>query len=270
MEPGADHVRYVAIGDNRLRLARTNIGRGKPLILLNGIGAAIEMWQPFIAELDQREAICLDLPGCGASPPARLPMTMSAIAAIVVGVMDALQIPSADVLGYSFGGAVALQLAHRFPDRVRRLVLASTTPGIPAAMPHPAVTALMLSPLRYYNSRAAKLIIPIIAGGRTSRDAAQLQHGLAQRLERPPSVRGYAYQLVAISTFTAWPWLHRITHPTLIVHGRDDPVTPAMNARMMSATMPNAALHIVPGGGHLLLLDDPTRVAPAILRFLRG
>ena len=83
-------------------------------------------------------------------------------------------------------------------------------------------------------------------------------------------MRGYAYQLMAISTFTSWPWLHRIPHRTLIVHGRDDPVSPSLNARLMMATMPDAQLHTVAGGGHLLLLDEPGQVAPGIVEFLES
>jgi hypothetical protein len=83
-------------------------------------------------------------------------------------------------------------------------------------------------------------------------------------------MRGYAYQLMAISTFTSWTWLHRIAHRTLIVHGRDDPVSPSLNARLMMATMPDAQLHMVAGGGHLLLLDEPGRVAPGIVDFLES
>jgi pimeloyl-ACP methyl ester carboxylesterase len=56
----------------------------------------------------------------------------------------------------------------------------------------------------------------------------------------------------------------------LIVHGRDDPVSPSLNARLLSATMPNARLLMFAGGGHLLLLDEPGRVAPAIVEFLES
>jgi pimeloyl-ACP methyl ester carboxylesterase len=64
--------------------------------------------------------------------------------------------------------------------------------------------------------------------------------------------------------------LHRIPHRTLIVHGLDDPVSPSLNARLMMATMPDAQLHSVVGGGHLLLLDEPGRVAPGIVEFLES
>jgi pimeloyl-ACP methyl ester carboxylesterase len=261
---------YVTASGQRIRLQRSNIGSRDPLILINGIGAAIEMWQPLVDELDERELISLDLPGCGLSPTPLIPLRLPRIAALVTEVMDALDLERADILGYSFGGVVAMELAHRFPDRVDRLILASTVPGTPAAIPHPAVFALMLSPLRYYHRRTAELIIPLIAGGQTAYDRRRMRAGLHDRLKRPPPVRGYAYQLLAISAFTSWPWLHRIPHRTLIVHGRDDPVSPALNARLLTATMPNARLLMVAGGGHLLLLDEASRVAPAIVEFLES
>lgn len=261
---------YLAVGGHRIRVQRRNGGKRHPLILINGIGAALEMWQPFVDELDDREIISLDLPGCGLSPAPLLPMRLPRIAALVTQVMDALGLQSSDILGYSFGGVVAMELTHRFPSRVNRLVLVSTAPGTPGAVPHPAAFAMMLSPLRYYNRRAAEVIIPLIAGGKTAADQYQLRLGLNDRLKHPPRMRGYAYQLMAISTFTSWPWLHRIPHRTLIVHGRDDPVSPSLNARLMMATMPDAQLHTVAGGGHLLLLDEPGRVAPGIVEFLES
>jgi pimeloyl-ACP methyl ester carboxylesterase len=225
---------YVTARSQRIRVQRRNIGNRYPLILINGIGAAIEMWQPFIDHFDDRELICLELPGCGQSPAPLLPMGMPEIAALITDVMDSLGLQRADILGYSFGGA------------------------------------MMLSPVRYYNRRAGELIVPLIAGGQTARDAAQMRSGVARRLAHPPSMRGYAYQLLAISTFTAWPWLHRVPHRTLVVHGRDDPVSPSLNARLMTATMPNARLHTIAGAGHLMLLDEPTRAAPVIVEFLES
>jgi hypothetical protein len=76
-----------------------------------------------------------------------------------------------------------MELTQRFPSRVNRLVLVvSTAPGTPGAVPHPAVFAMMLSPLRYYNRRAAEVIIPLIGGGKTAADQYQLRLGLHDRL----------------------------------------------------------------------------------------
>jgi pimeloyl-ACP methyl ester carboxylesterase len=226
---------------------------------------------PFIDELDDdRELVCIELPGCGLSPAPPLPMRIPRIAALITDVMDSLGLQRADILGFSFGGVVALELARRFRGRTSLLVLVSTAPGTPGAMPHPAVVAMMLSPIRYYNRRAAELIVPLIAGGQTARDRRQMRSGLRDRLMHLPRLRGYAYQLLAISTFTAWPWLHRVPHRTLVVHGRDDPVSPALNARLITATMPNARLHMIAGAGHLLLLDEPIQATPAIVEFLES
>lgn len=263
-----EQLRVLRIDGRSVRVMHTNVGHGRPLVLINGIGAPLEMWEPFVEHLDTRELVRVDLPGCGMSSAPGLPLRMRQIAAVVVGVMDALDLQRPDVLGYSFGGVVALELAHRYPDRVARLVLCSTVAGIPGAPPHPAIVAMMLNPLRYYDRRAAELMVPLIAGGRTARDKQRLRADLRRRQSHPPSVRGYTYQLLAVSTFSAWPWLHRIPHRTLVVHGRGDPVSPVLNARMMSATMRDARLHVVADGGHLVLLDDPAQAAPPILRFL--
>ncbi len=263
-----EDARFVRIGGRPVRVLRTNRGRGRPLVLINGIGAPIEMWEPFVAHLDDRELIRFDLPGCGLSPAPVLPLRMRDLAAVVVRVIDALELTRPDVLGYSFGGTVALELAHRFPDSVGRLVLCSTIPGIPGAAPHPAVVGMMLNPLRYYNRRAAEIMVPLIAGGRTARDRQRMRSDLRLRQSRPPGVRGYTYQLAAVSTFSAWPWLHTLTHRALVLHGRGDPVSPVLNARMISATMRDAKLHVVPDGGHLVLLDEPAVATVPILRFL--
>ncbi|PXW32385.1 UNVERIFIED_CONTAM: pimeloyl-ACP methyl ester carboxylesterase [Williamsia faeni] len=265
-----DSVSFVMVGDQKIRVMHRNPGVEHPLLLINGVGAPLEMWHPFIAELADRQVICLDLPGCGLSPVPRIPLRMRGIADTVVRVLDVLGLARVDVLGYSFGGIVSMELAHRYPDRVRRLVLASTMPGTPSMMPHPIVFGLMLNPLRYYNRRAAQVMVPLIAGGRTARDAKKMKSDLTLRQSHPPSWRGYTYQLFAVSTFSSWPWLHSVLHPTLVVHGRADPLSPVFNAELMSATLPNAQLHIVPDGGHLLLLDDPTTVVPRILAFLEA
>lgn len=263
-----DGLRFLRVDGRRVRVMHTNVGAGRPLVLVNGIGAPMEMWEPLVAEMDDRELIRIDLPGCGLSSTPTWPLRMPQIASTVVGAIDALGLRKPDLLGYSFGGTVALELAHRFPDRIRRLVLCSTVPGTPGAMPHPAIVAMMLNPLRYYHRQAAELMVPLIAGGRTARDKHRLRADLSRRQSNPPSMRGYTYQLLAVATFSAWPWLHRVPHRTLVLHGRGDPVSPVLNARMISSTMRDAQLHVVPDGGHLVLLDDPTQAVPPILRFL--
>lgn len=252
----------------RLRVVRR--GSGQPLLLVNGIGASAEMWTPFTAALRDRELIAFDLPGSGASPPTRMPLRMHTLARIVTGLLDRLGQRSIDLLGYSFGGMLAQELARRAPQRIDRLVLCATTTGIDGIPPDPLRALLMLTPARYYGRRAAELIVPLIAGGRIAREPQALERHLVDRLARPPSLLGYLGQLYALTGWTSSLWLSRVHHRTLVVHGDRDPLVPVANARRIAASMPRARLCVIPGGGHLLLLDQSSAVADEIGAFLRA
>jgi len=258
----------VRVGELDLRVRR--VGSGRPLLLINGIGAPVEMWKPLAGRLTGRELVMFDLPGTGASLPPRRPLRMPQLARVVVGLLDALGYAVVDVLGYSLGGVVAQELAYRAPDRVGRLVLCATAAGPPGVPPDPRVVLMMLTPARYYSRRLGAAIVPRIAGGRTARDPRALSVGLDLRQTRPPSARGYAYQLYAVGGWSSQRWLHRLGHETLVVHGDDDPLVPVVNARWMARRIPHARLLVLAGAGHLFLLDEPDRAVPPIASFLDG
>jgi poly(3-hydroxyoctanoate) depolymerase len=257
---------YVDAAGLRLRVGRH--GAGFPLLLIPGIGAHLEMWDPFVGLAGDRELIAFDPPGAGLSQRPRLPLTMRGLARVVAGLLDALELERVDVLGYSFGGGLAQELARRAPDRVRRLVLCATGPGLGGSPPRPLAALMLATPVRYYHPRLLALTVPHIAGGRTARDSRVLAEQAATRLNRPPDPLGYAYQLYAALGWSSLPWLHRVQHESLIVAGEEDPSVPLRNARLLAARLPNARLHVVKGGGHLFLLDEPRNAAPAIRAFL--
>jgi pimeloyl-ACP methyl ester carboxylesterase len=172
------------------------------------------------------------------------------------------------VLGYSFGGGLAQELAHRAPDRVRRLVLCATAPGLGGSPPRPMAALMLATPARYYHPRLLELSVAHIAGGRTARNPGALARHAGERLLHPPSALGYAYQLYAVAGWSSLPWLRSVTQPTLVVAGDDDPAVPLRNGRLLAARLPHARLHVVKGGGHLFLLDEPENVAGVIREFL--
>jgi len=265
--PGA-RVDFLATADApSVRVAR--IGTGEPLLLINGLGANLEMWQPLVRELSgARELIAFDLPGTGRSSRPRWPLRMPQLARLVTELLDDLGHDQLDVLGYSLGGIVAQELAHRAPDRIRRLVLCATTPGLPSVPPDPIVSALMLTPARYWNRQLAEMILPIIAGGRTARDPRALRAGLEKRLVQPPTALGYLFQLYAMSGWSSHPWIRTVRHESLVMHGDRDPVVPLTNGRYLADSLPHGRLHVVKGAGHLFLLDEPASAAPALASFL--
>ena len=257
---------YVNAAGLRLRVART--GEGRPLLLITGIGANLDMWAPLQRLVTDRELIAFDAPGVGLSQRPRAPLRMPQLARVVRELMDALALERADVLGYSFGGALAQELARRAPDRVRRLVLCATGPGLGGVPPRPMAALMLATPARYYHPRLLALSVPRIAGGRTARDPSVLAENAGARLARPPDLLGYAYQLYATAGWSSLPWLHRVKQPTLVVAGDDDPSVPVWNARILAARLPDARLHVIKGGGHLFLLDEPQSAVGRILGFL--
>ena len=87
---------------------------------------------------------------------------------------------------------------------------------------------------------------------------------------RPPSLYGYLSQVYAVAGWTSIPWLRRLDTRTLVIAGDDDPIIPLANGRIMAALLPEARLHVVEGGGHLVLLDQTAEMADLIDAFLSG
>ena len=266
----ADHGRidrrFVGVGG--LRLSVSWEGDGPPLLLINGLGANLELWRPLRAQLGAVSTIAFDAPGTGASTTPRFPMRMRALAAVVTGLLDELGQDRVDVLGYSFGGALAQQLALDAPHRVRRLILAATTAGAVSIPGSPWALLHLLSPLRYYSTAYQRRSVPTIAGGRTARDPEILRAHAADRLASPPTFWGYQSQLCSIAGWTSAHWLRRLPQRTLVMTGDEDPLVPMANARFLAGRIPRACLHVVPGGGHLFLIDQPEDVTGVITRFL--
>jgi poly(3-hydroxyoctanoate) depolymerase len=253
-----------------LRLRTVRHGDGPPLILINGLGAPAEMWLPLVRHLAGYELIAFDMPGCGLSSTSGFPLGMRALASIVAAVLDSAGHARAHVLGYSLGGLVAQELAYRHPGRVDRLVLCATTPGFPSLPPRPVAALLMLTPSRYTSRATARAIVPVIAGGRTSRDRGVLDAHLPDRLAHAPTFPGYLNQLYAAGGFSSHRWIWRIKQRTLVMAGDDDPLVPLSNARYLAWAIPNATLQVMRGAGHLMLIDEPRPAGRSIRCFLEA
>lgn len=259
---------FVRVGKDLVRVSVR--GEGRPLLLVMGLGGNIEMWSPLERALNARgvQTIAYDASGAGESPPRLLPMRMPGLARQAARLLDALGQPRTDVLGVSFGGAVAQELASANPHRIRRLVLASTMCGLGGVPGNPLAVSLLATPLRYYSPefmrRTARLIYgPTAADGDLLRDQANA------RRARPPTMWGYASQLAAVSGWSSMPWLHHLTMPTLVVAGTADPIVPPVNARILASRLANSRLELVEGAGHLLLLEQAERSAAIIANFLQ-
>jgi poly(3-hydroxyalkanoate) depolymerase len=182
--------------------------------------------------------------------------------------LDALGYGAVDVLGVSFGGVLAQQLATQAPGRVRRVVLAATGPGLGGVPASPRVLLALATPRRYTQPDYFRQIAGRIYGGAARRDPDAMLHGSVARFAKPPSLAGYLAQVYAITGWTSLPWLCRLPHPTLVLAGDDDPIVPLLNGRLLARLIPDARLHVVRGGGHLFLLERPAEVAALVTGFL--
>jgi poly(3-hydroxyalkanoate) depolymerase len=264
----AERMRILMITGRQVRVSVRDGSAGRPpLLLCNGLGASLELLQPFVDALDHRRPVIrFDMPGVGGSPVPLLPYHVATSAPLLAGLLDQLGYPRADVLGISWGGALAQQLALSRPDRVRRLVLVATGPGALMVPAHPRVLLRMLTPRRHRDPGHAARIAGHLYGG-SARTEPRMARDLLHATTRLGPVRGYYYQLLAGAGWTSLPWLARLRPATLILAGDDDPIIPLANARIMHRLIPRSELHVYQGG-HLELAGHPERIAPVVEAFL--
>ncbi|MET0739941.1 MAG: alpha/beta fold hydrolase [Candidatus Nanopelagicales bacterium] len=262
-------VRIVDIDGLRIRVAVRGVAEC-PLLLVMGIGGNLDMWPPFERPMRRRgvATIAYDAPGTGGSTSYPLPKRMRGLTTTVEHLLDSLGRDRVDVLGVSFGGGIAQQLAHQAPHRVRRLVLAATAPGLGGVPGHPRALLALATPRRYIDPEHFTRVAADVYGGKARRDPGGLAVGSPERFAKPPSLMGYLEQMYAVPGWSSLPWLHRIPHPTLVLAGDDDPIVPVINGRILAARIPHARLHVVKGGGHLFLLEEAEEIADVVADFL--
>jgi len=236
-------------------------GSGEPLLLITGFTISAAVFEPVLDLYGERfECILYDNRGSGRSGSPLRPTSMAELAADAAGLLRELDIESAHACGLSMGGMIAQELAIRFPERVRGLVLGGTTPGGPrAARPK----------LRELGALGAGA-----AGGWSDGERSWLAEWLFSeefRREQPDRVRELLRHFGRHRAAPQGVWSHWwasfyhdtlsrlkcIEAPTLVMHGERDAMAPISNARLLARKIPDAELCIVPGAGHAFLLERP-------------
>jgi len=257
---------FIEVDGVRLRVGIRR-GRGRPMLLFNGIGADLAMTLPLVNALEDVEVIVFDIPGSGDSPALSLPHRFRWLARLAAHLLDRLGYDSpVNVAGVSWGGALAQQFALDFSERTNRLILAATSTGLLALPARSNALTRMTHMRRLQKKETLAQLAPTIYGGLVRRRPELLD----RKGHSPPetSRRGYLNQLLAGVGWTSVHRLYRLRCPTLIMGGDDDPVMPLINTRLLYWLIPKSYLHIVRGGGHLFLLVRANESAAVIKRFL--
>ncbi|MDN5767545.1 MAG: alpha/beta fold hydrolase [Humibacillus sp.] len=270
---GDDHVRNVTARGVTARVSvRSGVGAftdQPPLLLCNGIGVSLEALQPLVDHLHaDRGVVRFDVPGVGGSALPPFPYAIAGLASWVTALMAKLGHRRFDVLGLSWGGGLAQQLAVQAPRRVRRVVLVATGTGTLMVPAHPRVLTIMSTPRRHRDPAFAATVAPEIYGG-SMRTHPERGAALLHAATRSGPKRGYYYQLLAMTGWTSLPFLGLLRQPTLVMGGDDDPIIPVANPKLQAALIPHSQLHIY-HGGHLGILTEADELAPVIDTFLDG
>lgn len=256
-----------------------DVGSGAPALLIHGSGPGVSAWAnwrlvlPVLAR--ERRVIAPDMAGFGFSERLNLNNAaetrrygMDLWVNQAVGLLDALDIERTDLVGNSFGGALALALAIRHPQRVRRLVLMGSV-GVPFAIT-PGLDAVW----GYQPSLAAmRALLDIFAFDRALvtdelaqlRHAASIQPGFQESFSAmfpPPRQRWVDAMASPEAAIRALP------HETLVIHGREDQVIPLQNSLTLARWIPNAQLHVFGHCGHWTQIEHAGRFAQLVSHFL--
>ena len=256
------------VGGRTLRVATWRLDRRSdnlPILFFNGIGANIEAVAPLAEALDDRPFIMFDMPGIGESPEPVVPYNAVTMAWTTTQLLDQLGVDKVDVMGVSWGGAMAQHFTLQHPGRVRRLILCATTAGMVMVPGKPAALSKMADPRRYIDAAFMEEHFQTLYGGALGKASGKAEH--IHRL-KPPTRRGYLYQLFAMLGWTSAPALPFMRKPTLILMGDDDRIVPIANGTILKTLIPNSELVVLKGGGHLFLLSHSDECIAAIRRFL--
>jgi pimeloyl-ACP methyl ester carboxylesterase len=260
--PSTASFAMIGAAGRRLRVGQWHVdAQGTPLVMLNGIGMNMEMLEPFARLLDGRRLISVDMPGIGQSPDPIFPYTIPQMALTLAALLDRLGIDVVDMLGISWGGALAQQFAFQHRAHTRRLVLAATSTGNLMVPGNPTMVSHMLDPMEYSVEAALRRNLATLynggGSGRVSLNAATA-----------PSPVGWAYQLSAFAAWSSAPFLSLLSLPVMVMADNDDQLIPVANAHFLHNAIPGSRLELFDGGGHLFMLSHPEEFAEALGDFL--
>lgn len=254
-----------SVDGRKLRVAVWRSGKASdklPILFFNGIGANIEAMAPLAEHLADRDFITFDMPGIGGSPDPVVPYNAIMMARIAALLLDRFHMPLVDVMGVSWGGAMAQQFALQNGKRVNKLILAATSAGMLMVPGNPAALLKMADPRRYIDPDYMAKHFKTLYGGMVGNKSEHIGR------ITPPSKTGYFYQLMAMMGWTSAPFLPFMKTDTLIMMGSDDQIVPVANGKFLAFLIPNSELLVIDNGGHLFLLSHVEESITAIRGFL--
>ncbi|HMW02022.1 MAG TPA: alpha/beta fold hydrolase [Acidobacteriota bacterium] len=247
---------------------RVNLsGEGEPIVFIHGLGGNFSFWAGQVRDLAYRfQVIRYDLRGHGGSSVSSVQTPQDHVADLAA-LLETLEIDQVRLVGLSMGGVIAQTFAATYPERVRQLVLVSTTSAFPpkgkealAHLAHLAETQGMRAVADAFAPRLFGSVIDLKLDDRFQALAAAFT-------EQDPASFAATYRALALADVT--PELSKIQTETLLVYGENDRQTPPFFGEALVSKLPNARMVVVPKLGHVLPIEDPKTFNRILLEFLR-
>lgn len=262
---------------NKFNMYYTSTGSGHPVLLIPGVGYGAWFWERVSARLvDSYHVIAPDPRGAGQSDKPAGPYTLNMLVADYAGLLDALKVRGAFVIGHGLGAYLAQSMALERPELVAKLVLCAGTFGGPNALPATEEAVQIMSdregePIDVIRRNVAVTVGPGFPEAQPDLFQELIEYRLSGAV--PPhcyQAQARANAATALDANSLEERLNEIAVPTLILFGEADSITPPANAELMAARLPDARVTILPGGGHLFPLEMPQETLDAITPFLGG
>lgn len=259
---------FIQVGD--LSIHYEIAGNGEPLVLLHGMSNNSQSWKKQLKGLQENyTVIAWDAPGYGqSSDPQPEFRHFSQFADVLKGFIEALRYDSIYLLGHSMGAAIAIDFSYRYPEMVKKLIIADATRGSAALSQEENEKRLnnrlasieTIDPREIASRRINALLSPQ-ASDEVRDEVARIMSQV-----RPAGYRAVAYSLYHVNQMDFLP---SISARTLVICGEVDTVTPVSESRVFHEGIANSELAIIPGTGHLCYQEDPILLNQLVLNFLK-
>jgi len=247
-----------------------------PVLLIMGFSMNAAAWAPQIPPLAERyHVLAFDNRGAGRTSQPEGAYSVPQMAADAAALLDHAGVVSTHVMGASMGGMIAQELALRYPERVRSLVLACTTPGGPRSAGYAALMTALDTGLSIDTMEAAmtpermkEMLEQLFTPEFIANPGPGFGQMLAAAMQFPATIAGLKGQALAIRAHDTYDRLGDIMAPTLVIAGDADPLIDPENARIMAKRIPRAELRMLPGLRHGFFAEKPDEANAILLEFL--
>ena len=249
-------------------------GDGFPFLLIRGLSSDVYRWpSSFVKEISHKfKVILFDNRGAGRTDKPDIEYSIKMMADDTVGLMKAMNIEKANILGYSMGGSIAQEVVLNYPERVNKLLLCGAGCGGPNAK---AATAEVLNLLTFDRKgmtpeQVLRKTLPILFPENFIKShPEEIEEYIRRSTLAPIPTHSYKRQLGAIAKFESYSRLNNIDTPTLIISGKEDILVPCQNSEVLAENIPGAALTLFDEVGHAMFTQKPILLAKTINDFLR-